>query len=239
MAKHKIKLDDSFFFSFPKIMPVSETEKYEISDSVLLNFIENCENFQLRDLIFSKKYQNLLDKATVNFEIEPLYLLEFDIAFSGIKLGGILHRPDFIDGSKVNLYSIDKNYTEDDNNYYIRISLRGELIWDFKTNYLNKYKAHVEYKGSKWENTKLDIRINFRSNPIKVVGLNKLIQDNDNSAITKEYLELKDTLEKTPNIHSLIKNYSPEKSWELKIKHWQKLSEKNIKFDGTYFSNIL
>jgi hypothetical protein len=92
----------------------------------------------------------------------------------------------------------------------------------------------VENAGSKWENAKLEIRINFRTSHILKTNLNRLIKDSVDDHSANEYRKLKEILDSTPNIPSLIRNYKPEKKWELELKYWQNLKEKELNLEGPY-----
>jgi hypothetical protein len=234
MPKHKIKINDTFVFTFPKLMPGSESDTFLIPSSVLEHFIENCGRFKLKDSNTSNRTISIAQINSSDLAVEPPYWLEIEITFSGEKLGGTLHRPDFIEGSRLDLVSINKKYIEDDLNYYLEISLEGEAVWEFKSNYYKKYLSAVENAGSKWENAKLEIRINFRTSHILKTNLNRLIKDSVDDHSANEYRKLKEILDSTPNIPSLIRNYKPEKKWELELKYWQNLKEKELNLEGPY-----
>lgn len=236
MPKHRIKLNDTFVFSFPKIMPGSVTDQFSIPASVLNHFLENCANCQLKDSFNSNRAAAPSQIPFIDVKAESLYWFEIEFIFSGVKLGGILHKPDFLEGSILRITSTDPNYIEDEENFYLKIRLEGDTVWDFKSNHYKNYLSSVESSGSKWEDAKVDIRLNFRSNPIQKIGLNRLIQQNKDDTTNKKLIEVKEILDKTPNINSVVRNYRPEKPWELKIKNWEYLEGKNINLEGAYLA---
>ena len=238
MAKASIKIDDEFIFYFGKKTAGSESDSRIIPNYVKNYFIENFQKVQLKDQSVIEKIAPRFPRYIPDLNIEPFYLLEVELTFSGTKLGGILYRPDYDNSSSLSVSLIDENYDEDEEGSYLKFKISGELFWDFKPNHLKNYKVHVEKKESTWEEANLELRINFRNNPVYLKGLE--YDDKGNSLPTEPEGEnnLRFILKTTPNVFSVIKNYLPEKEWEKELKVWQVINQKNITFEGNYLKHF-
>ena len=228
MPKHKITFKDKFIFNFPKISAGSEEDKFLIPPSVIEHFIKNGHKTILKDKNYSFYPTHLID-----IEVEPSYLFEVTIRFSGVKLGGIVHGPNFMENSIFEIVSIDEIISEDEDYYYVPITLNGTLTWDFKVNWYQNYLTHVVEKGSNWENAKAVITLNFRNNPLIKQGLQKFIKENSSDVNIQKYSSLLEIFEKTPNIYSSICNFLQD-STRTQLKYWQYLKEKEFTMEGAY-----
>lgn len=236
MSKATITINDDFIFTFEKKTAGSVDDIRDIPDYVKKYFIENYENLHLKDEGINKK-QLQWPKYIPDLKTDPLYLLEVEMYFYGNSIGGILYRPDFTEDSTISANFVEI-VEEDDEKYYMRFKIIGELIWDFKANHLNNYKNHVEKNGSSWEDAKIALKLSFIVNHLYKRALD--YDENGNSLPSEPENEnnLRFVLGITPIIYSNLRNYKPQKEWEKNLKFWELLIDKNVTFGGNYLKHF-
>ncbi len=135
--------EEKLEFIFNKIKPDGRGGEIELGKNALEHFIHNCDNFYLSDSIGTLKD----------------VILEVSLTWSNGKTSqwGIGGRLNF--DSKMNLPVISFIQVEDHENYSkVFIKFTGKFICNFSPS-----KTLVEqHKG--WENSSLELRLNFRSN---------------------------------------------------------------------------
>lgn len=237
MAKSILKINDELvFFYYKEIIDRNYEPK---KDFVKSYFLSNYNKIQLKNIQLNKKIDQVFPRYIPNdLDIEPHFMIEVELTFSGTDRGGILYRPSLNEESSISIDLVEDNYDEDEEISYLKFNVSSELSWDFKSSDFKKFKTHVEQKGSSWENSKLEIRINVRNNPIY---LNCLQYDNNGKTIpngNEDENDIRYILETIENIPSIIKNYSPEKKWEKNQKVWQQLNNYKISFNGSYLEHF-
>ena len=235
MAKTSLKINNDFIFSFPKKVLGKEDEY--IPNYIKKHFLDNYKSVQLSDEIFAKRSYPL--PRNTNPETETLYLFEIEFTFAGKKIGGVRYCPGFTEDSNININLVDENFGEDEETYYLKFNISATIFWDFKSTHFNKYKEFVEKNEASWEDSKINIRLNFRNNFLHLNALKYDEKGNLNEPQEANENNISYILENTPNIFSLIQNYMPEKEWEKNSKIWQTINEKNIELKGNYFKHLL
>ena len=149
MAKATIEINDNFNFRFSKKTVGSSDSIRQIPLFVKQYFEENISTrFQLKNDLFYDKYKASwtprYEKYIPNPEIDPLFLIEIELNYSGAKLGGILYRPDFTKDSKIDIRLLDI-MVSDDQYWYFNFQIDCLLFWDYKLSHLKHHKEHSEF----------------------------------------------------------------------------------------------
>jgi hypothetical protein len=223
MAKATIEINDNFNFRFSKKTVGSSDSIRQIPLFVKQYFEENIsKRFQLKNDLFYDKYKASwtprygYEKYIPNPEIDPLFLIEIELNYSGAKLGGILYRPDFTKDSKIDIRLLDI-MVSDDQYWYFNFQIDGLLFWDYKLSHLKHHKEHVERHGTPWDEVSKSVRLNFRDNyevtnsfkydnkgelpnqPVKIINQKK-------QGFPEEKTNLGFILDILPNVFSVIEN---------------------------------
>ena len=237
MAKSILNIDDDFIFVFSKY--TVGADPIVIPNYVKDHFLNNFNRIQLKDKNYTKAAIECSPYSNPYFQDRCLYLIEVELTFQGKSLGGVLHRPDFDENSEIRIELVDSFVHEDDNDFFIKFHLSGQLNWDFKSTFQKKFQNFVEQKGSIWEEAGLQVRVNIRSNPIYVDFL-KYDQNGKSIPNKPESSEnLRFILETTPNIFTIINNFEPKDVFQKSLRHWQTFNEKNITLKGNYFKHLV
>lgn len=235
MPKASIKMNDDFIFLFSKRTVGNESETRVIPNYVLDHFLKNYKRFQILDESIQKKYSEY-SNYVIDLNSEPFFLLEFELTYSGSALGGILQRLNVTEESEVSVNYIETIF-EDDEFFYLKFNISGQVYWDFKPTHLKKFQTYVENHKGTWDNANIYLRLNFRDNFLYTDSL----KYNHGSSIPEEPESadnIRFILEISPNIFSTIKNYKPQNKWELESKFWQMFDEKDITLVGKYLEHF-
>ncbi len=228
-------MNDDFVFLFSKRTVGNESETRVIPNYVLDHFLKNYKRFQILDESIQKKYSEYTNYV-LDLNSEPLFLLEFELTYSGSELGGILQRLNVTEESEVSVNYVETIF-EDDEFFYLKFNISGQVYWDFKPAHFKKFQTYVENHNSTWETANVNLRLNFRDNFLYTDSL----KYNHGRSVPEEPESEDNTrfiLEILPNIFSTIKNSKPHKKWELESKFWQMFNEKDITLVGKYLEHF-
>jgi len=236
MPKASINLNDDFIFLFPRRTVGNESETRLIPKYVLKYFLDNYKRFQISDENIQKKYAEYSNYIQ-DLKTEPLFLLEFELSYSGTKIGGILQRLKITEASKVTVNYIETLF-DDDEYYYLKFNISGQVDWDFKPTQLNKIQVYIDSHKGNWETALIDLRLNFRNNFLYTDSLKYDQNGNSIPEQAESADNIRFILDISPNVFSTIKNHQPQNTWELQSKFWQMFNEKNISFGGKYLEHF-
>jgi len=236
MPKASINLNDDFIFLFPRRTVGNESETRLIPKYVLKYFLDNYKRFQISDENIQKKYAEYSNYIP-DLKTEPLFLLEFELSYSGTKIGGILQRLKITEASKVTVNYIETLF-DDDEYYYLKFNISGQVDWDFKPTQLNKIQVYIDSHKGNWETALIDLRLNFRNNFLYTDSLKYDQNGNSIPEQAESADNIRFILDISPNVFSTIKNHQPQNTWELQSKFWQMFNEKNISFGGKYLEHF-
>jgi len=239
MPKAILNINDDFVFRFSKNTVGSEETIREIPEFVKQHFVNHsASRLQLVNEVFLEQNQSGA-KSIINAETSPLYLAEVSMSFSGKKIGGTKYSPNYTADSKLKINSIEQ-IGEDDQDYLLKINVEAILHWDFKSGHLNKLTKSLERYEVTWEESKVEIRINFRKNFLVadtfVYGsdghklTNQPFESNNGKLIGKPEYEsnLGFIMEIMPNVFSVINSTNPVSEFEKNNPYYQKIDDKNI-----------
>jgi hypothetical protein len=229
MAKSKLIINDTFTFTLPKRAPRAEED---FSNDAKEFFFNGLSKISFLDKAENKNLNTPASSWVFNVNEDPFFLFEIKFSFSGIKIGGLEYKPEFnVEGDFQIDYS-DLKVEEHETEYKFSLGISVSLNWDYKSTEYNKQKAYIEKNlGASWEQAKLGIRFNIIKNPkaVSCLEFDKSLSEH------KETLEL---LKQLPSAYSVMYSYSPQREYELKMKVWQKIKEKNVVLESSYLNLI-
>ena len=245
MAKASIAINDSFIFKFPKREEESSYDeaKKEIITTyqphplcLLEHFLANAHRIEVAHKGITDSYMDW--QYHFNPATDPLYLLEMQLEFDAKdenNMGGYNWEFSVPAESKLT-FSDSKVYEEDEEFSYVSILISGEISWDFNPNHFKKIKEKME-RYCPWEDVAMGLRLTLRENYLWKKGdfpgfksgmeVPKGDQTIDN---------LPFVLDRVPKSWCVITHREPKKEWEVAVKHWTKLAEKNVTFGGKYLA---
>ena len=236
MSKSTIKLDDNFVFKFPKKKqdPTTTEESY-YPKCLFEHLLSNEDRIEIAHKGITSKFIDW--KYKFNPITDPFYILEISLSFCSKdenELGG--YRCEFSVSEENKLVFSDiKKLEEDENLIYFSVKVKGEITWDFKPNHLDKIKQKMK-SFCPWDEVALDINMNLRSNFLHPRYFPEYKKGEEIPETEQTSDNLPFVLDKIPNSFATIYHREPKRNWELTEKHWMKLSDKNITFEGKYLS---
>ena len=171
MAKASLQIDDQFTFIWNKITAGSESQKRNIPEFVRHFFETNVSSrSELLGDEFLDRYElkwfvgNSSEKYRANPEIDPLFLVEVELSYSGGNRGGIGYLPLYNKDSKLEVKLLEI-LEDNENETHYSFQITGSLFWDYKANHYKKHVETIESGGyCPWDDVDVDVRINFRDN---------------------------------------------------------------------------
>ncbi|MDC1030942.1 hypothetical protein OAR08_00870 [Flavobacteriaceae bacterium] len=236
MAKSTIKLDDNFVFKFPKKKqdPTTTEESY-YPKCLFEHLLSNEDRIDIAHEGITSKFIDW--KYKFNSITDPFYILEISLSFCSKdenELGGYRWEFSVSEENKL-VFSDIKILEEDENLIYFSVKVKGEITWDFKPNHLDKIKQKMK-SFCPWDEVALDINMNLRSNFLHPRYFPEYKKGEEIPETEQTSDNLPFVLDKIPNSFATIHHREPKRNWELSEKHWMKLSDKNITFEGKYLS---
>ena len=236
MAKSTISLDDSFVFKFPKKhQDPSSAEEYDYPDALFEHLLSSEDRIEIAHKGITSKFTDWSYKF--NPLTDPYYILDISLRFCSKDeniVGGYEWEFSVSEENKL-VFSDIKKQEEDEDFIYFSVKVKGEVNWDFKPNHFDKIKQKM-ISFCPWEEVALNINMNLRSNFLhpRYFPEYKKGEEIPETEQTSENLPF--VLDKIPNSFATIYHREPKRDWELSEKHWMKLSDKNITFQGKYLS---
>ena len=262
MPKASIQIDDKFTFIWDKITAGHEAQKRNIPEFVRHFFETNVSSRsellgdEFLDRYVFKWYDgdvrvskprpgagNRSEKYRANPEIDPLFLVEVELSYSGGNRGGIVYRPLYNKDSKLEVKLLEI-LEDNENETHYSFQITGSLFWDYKT---SSYKEHVRVVESKgicsWDDVSFHLRINFRDNyEVKKIFRfdekgyklpHQPIETIDDKIVGKPEDEsnLCFILEMTPNVFSIVADGK-----SLYDKKYDTIQDKNIHMKCKYLN---
>lgn len=246
MSKSTIKLDDNFVFKFPKKKQDPRTTDESYYPKFLFeHLLSNEDRIVIAHKGITSKFIDW--KYKFNPITDPFYILEISLSFCSKdenELGGYRWEFSVSEENKL-VFSDIKKLEEDDNLIYFSVKIQGEITWDFTLNQWDKIKQNMKrFSKCTWDEVALDINMQLRSNFLHPRYFPEYTQSTIKSP-NREIPESEQTsdnlpfvLDKIPNSFATIYHREPKRNWELSEKHWMKLSDKNITFEGKYLSTF-
>lgn len=236
MAKSTIKLDDNFVFKFPKKkQDLTTTEESYYPKFLFEHLLSNEDRIEIAHEGITSKFIDW--KYKFDPITDPFYILEISLSFCSKDeniIGG--YRWEFNVSEKNKLVFSDlKKLEEDENLIYFSVNVKGEITWDFKPNHLDKIKQKMN-SFCPWDEVALDIHMNLRSNFLHPRYFPEYKKDEKIPETEQTPDNLPFILDNIPNSSATVCHRQPKRNWELSEKHWMKLSDKNITFEGKYLS---
>ena len=236
MAKSTIKLEDNFVFKFPKKKqdPTSTEESY-YPKCLFEHLLSNEDRIEIAHKGITSKFIDW--KYKFNSITDPFYILEISLSFCSKdenELGGYRWEFSVSEENKL-VFSDIKKLEEDENLIYFSVKIKGEITWDFKPNHLDKIKQKMK-SFCPWDEVALEINMNLRSNFLHSRYFPEYKKGEEIPETEQTSDNLPFVLDKIPNSFATIYHREPKRNWELTEKHWMKLSDKNITFEGKYLS---
>jgi hypothetical protein len=236
MAKSTIKLDDNFVFKFPKKkQDPTNTEESYYPKCLFEHLLSNEDRIEIAHKGITSKFIDW--KYKFNPITDPFYILDISLSFCSKdenELGGYLWDFSVSEENKL-VFSDIKKLEEDENLIYFSVKVKGEITWDFKPNHLDKIKQKMK-SFCPWDEVALDINMNLRSNFLHPRYFSEYKKGEEITETEQTSDNLPFVLDKIPNSFATIYHREPKRNWELSKKHWMKLSDKNITFEGKYLS---
>ena len=236
MAKSTIKLEDNFVFKFPKKKqdPTSTEESY-YPKCLFEHLLSNEDRIEIAHKGITSKFIDW--KYKFNPIKDPFYILEISLSFCSKdenELGRYRWEFSVSEENKLVFSDIIK-LEEDENLIYFSVKIKGEITWDFKPNHLDKIKQKMK-SFCPWDEVALEINMNLRSNFLHPRYFPEYKKGEEIPETEQTSDNLPFVLDKIPNSFATIYHREPKRNWELSEKHWMKLSDKNITFEGKYLS---
>ena len=236
MAKSTIKLEDNFVFKFPKKKqdPTSTEESY-YPKCLFEHLLSNEDRIEIAHKGITSKFIDW--KYKFNPITDPFYILEISLSFCSKdenELGSYQWEFSVSEENKL-VFSDIKKLEEDENLIYFSVKIKGEITWDFKPNHLDKIKQKMK-SFCPWDEVALEINMNLRSNFLHPRYFPEYKKGEEIPETEQTSDNLPFVLDKIPNSFATIYHREPKRNWELSEKHWMKLSDKNITFEGKYLS---
>jgi len=261
MPKASLQIDDQFTFIWNKITAGHEAQKRNIPEFVRHFFETNVSSRsellgdEFLDRYVLKWYDgdvrvsnprpgagNRSEKYRANPEIDPLFLVEVELSYSGGDRGGVVYTPLYNKDSKLEVKLLEILEDNEKETHY-SFQITGSLFWDYKSNDYQKHVETIESGGyCPWDAAGVDVRINFRDNyEVKKI----FIYDEKGYKLPQQPIETVDDkivgnpedktnlcfiLEMTPNVFTMV--MEEERDWVYS----SKLKDKNIHMKCKYLS---
>jgi hypothetical protein len=249
MAKATLKINDDFVFCFSKNTVGYTDSIRQIPEFVSKYFVENVStNFLLFDEEFwNADYVEMSRLVSKNLASTSAYFLEVELSFSGKKIGGINYKPKYSKESKVKVSFVDFA-GETDEDLFLKFHVEAELFWDYKSSDHKKQVAYIEKSESSWEESKVQIRLNFRNNSILIDSMiydengRKLAQapvatiDSKTTGFPEDENNLCFILSITPNVFSLVNKLGNDDKPNSVYPHIDLLQNKKIQLTSKYLN---
>jgi len=261
MPKASLQIDDRFTFVWYKITAGHEAQKRNIPEFVRHFFETNVSSRsellgdEFLDRYVLKWYDgdvrvsnprpgagSRYEKYRANPEIDPLFLVEVELSYSGGDRGGVVYTPLYNKDSKLEVKLLEILEDNEKETHY-SFQITGSLFWDYKSNDYEKHVETIESGGyCPWDDVGVDVRINFRDN----YEVKKIFRfDEKGYKLPQQPIETVDDkivgnpedktnlcfiLEMTPNVFTMV--MEEERDWVYS----SKLKDKNIHMKCKYLS---
>jgi hypothetical protein len=249
MAKATLKINDDFVFCFSKNTVGFTDSIRKIPEFVSNYFVKNVStNFLLFDEEFwNADYNEMSRLVAKKLASTSAYFLEVELSFSGKKIGGITYKPKYTKDSKVKTSFVDFA-GETDEDLFLKFHVEAELFWDYKSSDHKKQVDFLAKSESSWEESKVQIRLNFRNNSILI---NSIIYDENGRKLAQPpvaTIESKITgfpedennlcfiLSITPNVFSVVNKLGNDDKPNSEHPHIDLLQNKNIQLASKYLN---
>jgi hypothetical protein len=182
-----------------------------------------------------------------NLATTSSYFLQVELSFSGKKIGGISYKPKFIKDSNVNVSFVD--YAgESDEDFFLKFHIEAKLFWDYKSSDYKKQLEYIEKSESRWDESNVQIRLNFRNNSILV---DSMIYDENGQKLAQPPVDTIDSkiigfpedennlcfiLSITPNVFSVVNKFGNDDKPNNEYPHIDLLQNKNIQLTTKYLN---
>ncbi len=249
MAKATLKINDEFVFCFSKNTVGFTDSIRPIPEFVSKYFVENVStNFLLFDEEFwNADYVEMSRLVSKNLASTSAYFLEVELSFSGKKIGGITYKPKYTKDSKVKVSFVDFA-GETDEDLFLKFHVEAELFWDYKSSDHKKQVDFLAKSESSWEESKIEIRLNFRKNSILIDSMiydengRKLAQapiatiDSKITGFPEEENNLCFILSITPNVFSVVNKLGNDDKPNSVYPHIDLIQNKKILLASKYLN---
>ncbi len=249
MAKATLKINDDFVFCFSKNTVGFTDSIRKIPEFVSNYFVKNVStNFLLFDEEFwNADYNEMSRLVSKKLVSTSAYFLEVELSFSGKKIGGIIYKPKYTKDSKVKTSFVDVA-GETDEDLFLKFHVEAELFWEYKSSDYKKQVDFIAKSESSWEESKVQIRLNFRNNSILI---NSMIYDENGRRLAQPpvaTIESKITgfpedennlcfiLSITPNVFSVVNKLGNDDKPNSEHPHIDLLQNKHIQLASKYLN---